>query len=129
MRKNVFYIEELKIYFKQLKHICKEFGILTTNMQNINKTKFRIDCEKSRIVIIVKTILSTKLSSTIANLDNREYITLIKIVSINNETIALLIIFKKSSLLYRYFVVNNLHSYIILDFNNFVYINDNIFEN
>ncbi len=32
MRKNVFYIEELKIYFKQLKYIYKKFDILSTNI-------------------------------------------------------------------------------------------------
>ncbi len=32
MRKNAFYIKELKIYFKKLKHICEEFDILSTNI-------------------------------------------------------------------------------------------------
>ncbi len=78
---------------------------------------------------MVKAILFIKLLFTIVDLDNREYITSIKTISVNDETIASLIIFKRSSLLYRYFIVNNLHLYITLDFSNFVYINNDIFEN
>ncbi len=75
------------------------------------------------------TNLLTKILSIITNSNNRKYIILIKTISTKSKTIALLLIFKKSSLLYKYFVVNNLYSYIILDFSNFVYINNNLFEN
>jgi transposase-like protein len=35
VRKDAFHIEELEVYFKQLKHVCEEFGILTTDMWNM----------------------------------------------------------------------------------------------
>ena len=114
-------VKELKLYFDQLKEAIEEYDVQFEDTWNMNETEFRLDCEKFCIIIT----LDIKKSFKITDSDNREYITSIKIISVDDEIISSMLIVKKNFILHR-FAVNDLEELIILVFNDFDYSNDDL---
>ena len=59
----------------------------------MNETDFRIECEKSRIII---TLITKKSSSRMTDLNNREYIIFVEVINAADDIISSFLIFKKS---------------------------------
>ena len=120
-RKNVMNVKELKLYFDQLKKVIEEYDVQFENTWNMNETEFRLNCGKSCIIIT----LNIKKSFKMIDSNNREYIILMKIINVNDEIISSMLIVKENFILYR-FVVNDFKKLIILVFNNFNYLNNDL---
>ena len=63
----------------------------------MNETDFRIDCERSRIVITLD--VNKKIRMTDSN--NRDYVTSVKIVNAIDDTISSMLIMKKVNILHK----------------------------
>ena len=87
----------------------------------MNETEFRLNCEKFRIIIT----LNIKKFFKMIYSDNREYITSMKIINVDDEIISSMLIVKKNFILHRS-VVNDFEELIILVFNDFDYLNDDL---
>ena len=120
-RKNVINVKELKLYFDQLKEAIEKYDIQFKDTWNMNETEFRLDCKKSRVIII----LYIKKFFKMIDSDNREYNTSMKIISVDDEIISSILIIKKSFILHC-FAVNDFEKLIILVFNDFDYSNDDL---
>ena len=90
----------------------------------MNEIRFCLNCEKSCIIII----LNIKKFFKITDSNSCKYITSIKVISVNDKIILLILIIKKNIILH-YFVVNNFEKFIIFVFNDFDYSNDNLILN
>ncbi len=94
-RKNANNLNNLANYFTKLKATIAKYNIVLKNLQNTDKTNFRVECDKSRIIII----LNIKKILKIVDSNNCDYITFVKIVNSINKTILLLLIVKDSQIL------------------------------
>ena len=86
-RKNVMNVKELKLYFDQLKEVVEKYNVQFKDTWNMNETKFRLNCEKSHIIII----LNIKTFFKITDSNNHEYITSMKIINVDNKIILLIL--------------------------------------
>ena len=125
IRKDVFNIEELKNYFKKLKNIRDEFDILDTNIWNMNETSFRIECERSRIVVTLNVTKNIRMTDS----DNRDYITSIESVNAVDDTMSSLLILKRSHILHKWARDNDLNDETLLNTSDFEYSNDDLTMN
>ena len=92
-----------------MKKILEKYDIQETNIWNMNKTGFRIDCERSRIVIIFDRKIKKK---TISNSDNRDYCTTVEVINAVGEIISSLLILKNSNVLFKWSLHNNLSDHV-----------------
>jgi len=91
----------------------------------MNEIEFRIECERSRIVIIVEFNETFKKLSKIIDSNNREHLIDVECINVKKKIIQSMFIFRESTLLNRYFV-NFLHREILQKYNEFNYINDDL---
>ena len=104
-RKNVYEFKKLKIYFKQLNKALNEHEIIALNTWNMNKIDFRINCGRDQIVL---TLNIQKFLKTVDS-NNREYLTFIKIINDEENSISFIFIAKNvNSILHRMIIDNNL---------------------
>ena len=87
------------MYFKEFSDILLKYTIESRDIYNIDKTGFRIRVIAKRVVI---TYLLTK-AVYLVDPNNRELITIVKIVYTNSSTILLILILKGDILLKKYF--------------------------
>jgi len=124
-RKDAFNIEELELYFAQLKHVCETFGIQIPDRWNMDEIGFRIGCGRSRLVIIVEPDGAPKEPPRIADPDNREHLTDVECVNAEGEAIQPMLISRGSTLLNRY-SANSLHREVLQGYSESGYINDDL---
>ena len=91
----------------------------------MNETSFRIECERSRMII---TLITRKPSSRMIDSDNREYITSIEVINVADNIISFFFIFKKFIIAHR-LTVNDLHEVITFVINSIDYSNDDLTMN
>ena len=114
-------IKKLKFYFDQLKKAIEKYNVQFEDTWNLNETEFYLNCGKFRIIIILNIKKFFKMTDS----NNHEYITLMKAINVDNEIISLMLIVKKNFILYC-FAVNDFEKFIILVFNDFDYLNDDL---
>lgn len=85
-RKIINNVSTLQCHFEIFKIKYRELEIKRENLYNINKTSFRIDCDRSTIVIILKF----KKKLIITNSNNRNYISSIECIDISIDDFSLL---------------------------------------
>ena len=124
-RKDAFNVQDLENYFKKLKITRDEFDILNLNIWNMNKTSFRVDCDKSRIVITLDVNKNIRMT----DLDNRDYITTIKVVFAEEDTISSLLILKGAHILHKWTLSNDLDEETLLSISDFEYSNNDLAMN
>ena len=100
LRKNTHDIEGLERWFRKLKAVRDEYGIVDQDIHNMDETGFRIGVGRKHKVI---TRMTTKRQYQ-TDPDNRDYITSIESISAAGEVHAPLLILKASSLLERWIV-------------------------
>ena len=87
----------------------------------MNETEFRLNCGKSRIIITLNIKKFFKMTDS----NNREYITSMKIINVDDEIISSMLIVKRNFILHR-FAVNDFEEFIIFIFNDFDYSNNDL---
>jgi len=121
VRKNTHDIEGLERWFRKLKAVRDEYGILDQDIHNMDETGFRIGVRRKHKVI---TRIATKRQYQ-SDPDNRDYITSIESISAAGEVHAPLLILKASSLLERW-IVDELDDNTALQYSETGYSNDEI---
>ena len=120
-RKNAYEIKKLKMYFKQLNETLNEHEVIASNTWNMNEINFHINCDKDRIVLT----LNIQKSSKIIDSDNREYLTFIKIINDEENSILFMFIAKNvDSILHRMIIDNDFYKNITLITSEVAYINE-----
>ena len=71
----------------------------------MNKIDFRVECERSRSMIILITKQS---SPRMTNSDNHEYIIFVKVINVVDDIIILFLIFKRVFIVHR-LTINDLN--------------------
>ena len=124
--KDVYEFKKLKIYFKQLNETLNEHEVIVSNTWNMNEIDFRVNYGRSRIVLI----LNTRKSSKTVNPNNREYLTFLKVINDEEDSISLIFIAKNVDSILQWMTVgNDLHKNIILTINEAAYINNDLVLN
>ena len=124
-RKDVFNIQDLKAYFRRLQKARVEFEILDSDIWNMNETDFRIDCERSRIVITLDVNKNIRMTDS----NNRDYVTSVKVVNAIDDTILTMLIMKRVNILHKWTLSNDLDDHILLSTSDSKYINDDLVMN
>ena len=92
----------------------------------MNEIDFRVNCDRNRIMF---TLNIQKFLKTIDS-NNREYLTFIKIINDEENSILFIFIVKNvDSILHRMIVDNNLYKNITLIISEVAYINDDLILN
>ena len=115
----------LKQYFNQLKSLINKYNIQLSNTWNMNEIDFRIECERSRLMII---LIIKQSSSRMINSNNRKYIIFVKVINVVDNIIISFLIFKKIFIAHR-LIVNDLNWTITLIISETTYSNDDLIMN
>ena len=97
-------------YFKKVKQIIKEKGIIDLNIQNINTTSFQINSEKSQLIVIIEP---NKLFHII-DPNNRDYITSVKCIVSTSETISPMLLISGVNILHKWCQHNDLDGNVVI---------------
>jgi hypothetical protein len=124
-RKNNHNLQDMNEYFSKLSRIMREKRITDDDVWNINETSFRIDCERTQLVII----LNTRKSLRMTNLDNRDYILCVECISSDDEMIFSLIILIEMHILHKWCEKNDLNEETLIEISETNYLNDDLIMN
>jgi len=120
-RKDASNIELLELYFRKLKTVVDEKGIQDANHWNMNEIDFRIGCERAHIVVTrsIRGVLQ------MADLKNRDYIMVVKAVSVVDESIPPMIIIKEVHILAKW-SANDIDDDTLFNTSDISYSNDDL---
>lgn len=82
--------QDLEPHFQGFREACEKYGIVVSDIYNMDETGFRIGCIAGKIVI---TSLNTK-AVYLADPDNRGSLTAVEVICADGSTIAPMIILK-----------------------------------
>lgn len=88
----------------------------------MNKTDFRIDCDKFHMIIILNTQKKLRLT----NSKNRNYVSDIEIISVANECIFSMLILKDHHILFKWILNNDFDDETFLNVSEIEYSNDDL---
>jgi len=121
IRKNTHDIEGLEKWFRKLKAVREEYGVVDADIHNMDETGFRIGVGRKHKIIARMTTKRQYQSDP----DNRDYITSIESISAAGEVHAPLLVLKASCLLERW-IVDELDDDTAIQFSESGYSNDEI---
>lgn len=121
VRKDIHDIEGLNKWFKKLKAVREQYGIIDQDIHNMDETRFRIGVSRQHKVIIK----ANSARRYLVDPDNQDYITSIESIAADDTTHAPMLVLKASSLLEKW-VVNELNNNTALAYSNTGYSNDDI---
>jgi transposase-like protein len=84
-------------YFSKLSRVIREKRITDDDVWNMNETSFRIDCDKTQLVITFDPRKPLRMTDS----DNRDYITAVECISASGEMIPPLIILTEVHILHK----------------------------
>jgi hypothetical protein len=94
LRKNTYNPEMIKKWFRKLLAYKEEYRVADCDIYNIDETGFRISVGRSYTILTQ----SGNKRERIADLDNRDYITLIKAISATGIALPLMLVVKAAHL-------------------------------
>ena len=124
-RKNSHSVQNIKTYFYKFDEIMKSKRITSENVWNMNEIDFRIDCERTQMIITLNVNKSLRMTDS----DNRDYITSMKCISSTEHVISLLIIISKIHILHKWCEHNDLDDDILIEISESDYSNDDLAMN
>jgi hypothetical protein len=95
VRSNTYDVKGLNKWFEKLKAVREKYGIIDQNIYNMNETGFRIGVSRQHKVII----RANNTHRYFTDSDNRDYITSIESIIVDDTTHASMLILKASSLI------------------------------
>ena len=121
VRKSMHDPEGLMKWFRKLEDIRKEYGIVDTDIHNMDETGFRIGVGRQHKIIT----RADNRRRYMADPDNRDYITLIESISAAGEVHPPLLVLKSASILKKW-IVDELNHRTMLIYSDIGYLNDEI---
>jgi hypothetical protein len=121
IRKNTHDPQAIQHWFDKLLAVKEEFGIVDTDIYNMDETGFRIGIGQCYKVII----RSSNHRQYLTDPDNRDYITSIESISAEGVSIASMLVLKAANIQERW-VVESLSNSIALSYSSTGYSNDSI---
>ncbi len=124
-RKDSHNLQDMSEYFSKLSRVIREKRITDDDVWNMNETSFRIDCDKTQLVITFDPRKPLRMTDS----DNRDYITAVECISASGEMIPPLIILTEVHILHKWCEENDLNGETLIETSESNYSNDDLIMN
>ena len=124
-KKNSHSVKNMTSYFIKWEKVMKEKEITELKVWNMNETSFRIDCDRTQLIVTMNVNKSLRMTDS----NNRDYITLMKCVSLTDDVISFLFIISEVNILHKWWQHNDLNKDTLIEISDTNYSNNDFTMN